>query len=210
MNRASDEYDSYFQEGEGVMFGSNPGITGLEENGSSWVELSEETFDNVVEEAERRGYEAARRELLHAITDMTTSQRTSREFEHKISSPIGYNHKTKQMYRYKHGEETVFLEETRSTNDTLEDKRLALLPLKASDTAEELPEFLSDDKETADKEDPTAAANKKMKVGWYIKDTNLLYWTGVSWVSSPKEESTRQTLLPISELEKLEYLESSE
>src|SRR6056297_3373110 len=95
------EYWHCFVDGEGLLYP-------VEGDGASPVyELKEETFENVIEEAEARGYEAARREIINALTGKTTNELASEkkrleelnisDGEVKTSSPVTYNQTTGEL-----------------------------------------------------------------------------------------------------------------
>ena len=208
------EYWHCFTDNEGLMYPVGDGE-------SPFYELKEETFENIIEEAEARGYEAARREIINALTGKTTSKLASEkkrleglnitDGDIKTSSPITYNETTGELtVRLSFGASMPILKKPYFIEDNPSDSVLHMLPDEASDSEEsevEEPEFLKD-APTKPKEKVVTIEDleAELQVGWYQYESELRYWDGSVWREGSNAVSALKSRIKKENLEKLEFL----
>lgn len=168
-----------------------------------YYEVPEEEMYAIIDDAEARGREAARREIMHAITGMTTSERKAKTIKGTSHSNIGYNFDDGEIYKLGGGTPTKILESDPLFRSDL-DLCLHKLPEEISDD-ESLPEFFKDKKpkaHTTTLKDMEA----QLEIGWYQLDTNLIYWDGTTWRFRAGDKSDTTMSYPPKDLERMEFL----
>ena len=168
-----------------------------------YYEIPEEEMYALIDEAESRGREAARREIMHAITGMTTSERRAKKIKGSSHSNFVYNFHDEEIYKVGGEKRTKILEsDPHFKSDT--DAVLHKLPEAISDD-ETLPEFFKDKKPQA-RETTIEDLQSQLEIGWYQLDTNLVYWDGTTWRFSANDKSDAKMSYPPKDLERMEYL----
>lgn len=168
-----------------------------------FYEIPEEEMYALIDDAEMRGREAARREIINAITGKTTSQRKEAEISGTTYASFGYNYDDGEVYKMGGTEQRKILKSD-SYVSSEPDSVLHQLPEEISD-GEELPDFIKKD---APKERKTTlqTLEEQLKVGWYQIDTNLIYWDGVTWRFNAGDTSDTRMSYPPKDLERMEFL----
>lgn len=168
-----------------------------------YYEVPEEDMYAIIDEAESRGREAARREIMHAITGMTNSERKEKKIKGTSHSNIGYNFDDGELYKMGGATPTKILESDPHFRSDI-DSVLHQLPIEMSDD-ENLPEFFKDKKPKA-RETTLEDMQAQLKIGWYQLDTNLIYWDGTTWRFSAGDTSDAKMSYPPKDLERMEFL----
>jgi hypothetical protein len=179
------------------------------------ISMPQGAFWDLLEKAERMGREAARRDVIDAITEVAGKYRGSRSaqvnmaFDHVNNTIVAGSNSGAIKGREVLKAETQDLDVVNEADDKLAQRQ------RMRDEMAPIPDFLRDEKGRFVSEptyvnpdlDPVKQAHDKLLVGWYQRGTELIYWNGETWASGPKRESLGITRLPISELEKLEYVD---
>lgn len=176
------------------------------------VSMSQEAMWTLLEKAERMGREAARRDLIDAITEAGAKKRGSISAEVRIR----YDHErdaiTTRSNYIDDLRRDVLAPETDKSIVTKPDSDFNLRNKTQVESA--LPEYLKDEEDpsigsiyTNGDKNPVTEAQEKLEVGWYQRGTELIYWDGEAWGANPQAAKTLGTkTLSLMEIEKLEYV----
>ena len=195
------EYGHLFDisEGEGLVTTITRDSDGKIVSTEDEYQMSEDTFLSVIEEAEERGREAARRELINAVTDISgIDERRVAKLQEVIVN-IGYDFKENKLFRAAGIDKRPFMK-SNSMAELIPDSELHLLPEPENFDLE----FLKDTK--AVDEMSMDDIHRALAVGWYQHGSELVYWDGMTWRDNPSKASRARMSYPPHILKEMEYL----